>query len=131
MQNCLKCEGSAYCTVCAFPTSTSVNSNTAGCNLPYVPTIQCEVTACQECIQPNVCSVCAQGYSLTAPNTCTHNTCDNYANCELCSETQLVCYLCEYGYIQDIPLYGLCELVSLRSDKNCGNVVLHCSYCQN
>ena len=83
-QNCLECQGSAFCKVCAFPTIQTYASS-AGC-LPEISIATiCDVTNCQSCKAPNQCSECFGGYTLQSDGSCMKNNCPKESNCMECS----------------------------------------------
>lgn len=84
-QNCLKCMGDSFCTVCAFPT-TAIALTQSGCAPQIVSGTLCAVDNCMKCSIPNMCSECAEGYSLLKNGTCSRISCASDSNCLLCDE---------------------------------------------
>ena len=125
-QNCLQCQGSAFCTECAFPTIAPIIGG-GGC-IPEVNSfVLCAVANCQQCGSVNMCSLCDAGYSLNSTGCCVQNVCDNNKNCLLCSVNQDICFLPKQGYIQS-TLFGP-NTTAIPANYSCN--VLGCAVCSS
>ena len=130
-QNCLDCSFSAFaCSACTPNLIATIKDPSC---IPF-PSLKhtCSVANCEMCVTPNMCSICAVGYSLNYNNgSCQINSCSSLSNCQLCDQYQYECFLCNTGYQVDNTIEGgSCFQISANytcSIEGCGV----CSYSNN